>query len=174
MHDAPPITLHTDLVEDADTLFGGLLRAVQWDNRMRARRTASFGRAYGYSGITYPATSMPDTLSAVGARVAAAVGFTPNTCLMNLYPDGEARMGFHADAIDQLAPGTGVAIVSLGAVRSITFRRQTVPPVEHRLRLPAGSLLYMPPEMQAHWKHAIEPEPGAGARIGMTFRRLAD
>ena len=38
--------------------------------------------------------------------------------------------------------------------------------------LPCGSLLYMTAEVQAGWKHAILPRPGAGGRISLTFRRL--
>ena len=43
-------------------------------------------------------------------------------------------------------------------------------PVEYLLA--SGSLLYMTAEVQHEWKHSILPQPGAGGRISLTFRRL--
>ena len=81
-------------------------------------------------------------------------------------------MGYHYDAIDELAPGTGVAIVSLGATRTLRFRLQDDREIEHPWPLPGGSLLYMPPELQHTWKHGVPRQPGAGPRISLTFRCL--
>ena len=84
-------------------------------------------------------------------------------------------MGFHSDATDELEPGTGIAIVSLGAERDITFR-----PIGERdrtrdegYRLPSGSLLWRSAVMQSAWRHAILTDPAAtGGRVSLTFRRM--
>jgi alkylated DNA repair dioxygenase AlkB len=81
-------------------------------------------------------------------------------------------MGFHADSIVELVPGTGVAVVSLGAARTLRFRRIDDKSVLWDCPLPNGSLLYMPPEVQLAWKHGVPETPGAGPRISLTFRRL--
>jgi alkylated DNA repair dioxygenase AlkB len=82
-------------------------------------------------------------------------------------------MGFHADSTAELAEGTGIAIVSLGARRSITFQYKRGAKEEFEYPLVSGSLLYMSPEMQQDWRHAIRKQPEAGGRISLTFRQIA-
>lgn len=68
--------------------------------------------------------------------------------------------------------GTGVAIVSLGAMRSLTFRRCD----DHQIRcdfpLPAGSLLYMDAGVQDNWQHAVRKEKDVGPRMSLTWRAV--
>lgn len=168
----PPIRCFTDFIPHADALFARLSAEVEWDQRMRARKTASFGVAYDYSGITYPELPMPPVLQEIAQQIAATLGFMPNNCLLNYYPDGNAAMGFHSDSSAELAPGTGVAIVSLGAQREMVFRWKADRSQETVCPLVPGSLLYMSKEMQADWLHAILREEGCGARISLTFRQI--
>ena len=72
----------------------------------------------------------------------------------------------------ELEPGTGVAIVSLGAERILRFRRIDDKSITCDYLLPNGSLLYMPPEVQLEWKHGVPAQPETGSRISLTFRRL--
>lgn len=81
-------------------------------------------------------------------------------------------MGFHADAREDLVPGTGVVILSLGSPRSLVFRRKAAREQVVDYRLAPGSLVLMPDAIQDEWQHAIPREPGAGPRISVTFRRL--
>lgn len=71
----------------------------------------------------------------------------------------------------ELDPGTGVAVVSLGAERVITFR-SVDKSVTVKYPLASESLLYMSAVVQHGWRHAILPQPDAGGRISLTFRRL--
>jgi alkylated DNA repair dioxygenase AlkB len=106
-------------------------------------------------------------------RVAAEVGFEPNNCLANYYPDGTSTMGFHSDSTAELERDTGIAVLSLGAERTITFRRTDDKAVSESYALPSGSLLWMSPEMQAEWRHAILADSAATTgRISLTFRRI--
>jgi alkylated DNA repair dioxygenase AlkB len=160
------------LLSDSQALFRQLVQDVDWDERMKARKTASYGVSYDYSQMTYAARPMLPSLQAVADRVASRVGFAPNNCLLNYYEDGSASMGFHSDSAEELAPGTGVAIVSLGGEREIVFRSKAHRSREHRLLLPSGSLLYMPPSSQEDWLHAIPKAEGAEPRISLTFRLI--
>lgn len=169
----PTIQIEDGFVENADALYTHLVATVAWDERMQARKTASVGRAYNYSGMTYPDTPMPEALSPIVARLTERLGFAPNNCLMNYYESGDATMGFHSDSTEELAPGTGVAIVSLGAERSITFRNKEDRSVWYHYPLRSGSLLYMSDAVQAEWQHAIRKQAETGGRISLTFRRLA-
>lgn len=107
-------------------------------------------------------------LSPLGQKI----GWTPNNCLVNFYPDGDATMGFHFDSLEPLEPGTGVAIVSLGEERILTFSRRDDKTVRVEQPMPSGSLLLMPAQVQDEWLHAVLKQPGSGARMSLTFRRL--
>lgn len=169
---APPIVLISDFLPDPGNLFSLLRDTVTLDERMRARKTASFGVSYDYSQISYPETPMHPNLVHVCHGIEGKLGFRPNNCLMNYYPDGSSAMGFHSDSSEELAPGTGVAIVSLGAERPIVYRNKADRTIEHVYPLAAGSLLYMSQEMQAEWLHAIPKAEGCGERISLTFRHI--
>jgi alkylated DNA repair dioxygenase AlkB len=153
-------------------LFLHLRDNVIGDERMRARKTASFGVSYDYSQITYPEAPMPLELQRICEQIQRVLGFHPNNCLINYYPDGNASMGFHSDSSEELAEGTGVAIVSLGSTRTIVYRSKEQRSDEYSYALEAGSLLYMSQEMQAHWLHAIPKQADAGERISLTFRYI--
>ncbi len=169
---APTVRFEEQFLSRSQELFLRLKHSVTWDERQKARKTASFGIAYNYSQITYPETAMPTELEAVCRQIEAALAFLPNNCLLNYYEDGLSSMGFHSDSSEELAPGTGVAIISLGDVRSIVFRSKADRSVEFSYPLPSGSLLYMTKQTQEHWLHAIPKAPNAGERISLTFRAI--
>jgi alkylated DNA repair dioxygenase AlkB len=172
MH-APAIHLNLSFLREPARLFAHLQETVVWDERMKARKTASFGVAYNYSQMFYPEVPMPESLAPVCAALGEELGFVPNNCLLNYYPDGAASMGFHSDTATGLAEGTGVAIVSLGAERSIVYRSKRDKTVRFSYPLPSGSLLFMSNQLQEEWLHAIPKQDGVGERISLTFRRVA-
>jgi alkylated DNA repair dioxygenase AlkB len=168
----PDIQIEAEFWPAHAELFAELVATVDWDTRMKARQTASYGAPYDYSQLTYPRRAMHPALTPVLAAVRATVGFEPDNCLLNYYVDGEASMGFHADAREDLVPGTGVVILSLGSPRSLVFRRKLEREHVVEFRLQPGSLVLLPDAMQDEWQHAIPRETGAGPRISVTFRRL--
>jgi hypothetical protein len=48
------ITYIENFIDNPSQLFNLLISTVKWDERMTARKTASFGKAYNYSQIEYP------------------------------------------------------------------------------------------------------------------------
>lgn len=81
-------------------------------------------------------------------------------------------MGYHSDQTDILEAGTGIAIVSLGETRSLTFRNIADPENTNSYDLPPGSLIYMTQEIQTLWQHAIPKSDTSNGRMSLTFRRL--
>lgn len=161
------------LLPDGERLFQKLLTSVPWDGRMRARKAASFGLPYNYSGVCWPAAPFPELVLSILERVSTHLGYRPNNCLAHLYPDGDSAMGFHSDATDDLEVGSCIAVVSLGAERVITFRNQQDRTRLEHYPLPRGSLLQMTTAMQQDWKHAILPTDGVvRSRISLTFRQM--
>ena len=110
----PNIKVIDNFISDTDTLFIKIKDSVEWDERIKARKTASFGVPYDYSGIIYPQKDMPLYLINLCREINRSIGFLPNNCLMNYYPDGSSSMEFHSDNSEELEPGTGIAIISLG------------------------------------------------------------
>ena len=159
-------------LKDPETLFGLLKAYTQWDTRMRARSTASYGHAYNYSQMEYPYRPFPDYLQQLAKQLEPQIGFIPNNCLINLYDNGKSKMGFHSDQTDILAPGTGIAIVSLGETRILRFRNIADPEMMLEYSLPSGSLLYMTQELQSAWQHAIPKAGTEKERISLTFRKI--
>lgn len=158
--------------EAASSLFDALRREIVWDERIKARKTACFGQTYDDSGIDYVVVPMHPLLEPICDAVAGELGFRPTNCLANYYESGRSTMGFHSDAIHNLAEGTGVAILSLGAERELVFRRKADPDIKVKYSLPHGSLLYMTQKTQLHWQHAMKKTNSDEARISLTFRHI--
>lgn len=171
MNNRPDILLIQEFYPRNAELFSELMASVEWDDSMTARKTASFGKPYDYSQMSYQATEMPPCLEDVAEHLREQLGVQFNNCLLNLYETGLNTMGFHSDETENLLPGTGVAIVSLGSERTITFRSldQTIL-VDYCLK--PGSLLYMGLEVQDHWMHAIRKQEIAELRISLTWRAI--
>ena len=163
-------------VADPDRLLHVVREEVRWTQQMRSRMTASMGIPYNYAGASYPEAPWHPSVEALRQRVAAMLGFEITNCLMNRYPTGDHSIGWHTDDTDILAPGTGIAIVSLGATRTLRLRSGTGvdsdPFVYTQVSLEPGSLLVMSQALQHTHKHCIKRESGAGERISLTFRHL--
>jgi alkylated DNA repair dioxygenase AlkB len=157
---------------EADELFRTLVNEVDWDTRMKARKTACFGQTYDDSGVDYEVKPMHALLLPLCIRLHATLGFEPSNCLLNYYENGRSSMGFHSDATYNLARDTGIAIVSLGAERTLTYRSKADPADLRNYSLPHGSLLYMTQRTQDFWTHAVKKSDTDDARISLTFRRI--
>lgn len=170
MNAGPPIEIDDAFFPSHEQLFTALVSTVSWDGRMAARRTASFGRPYNYSQIQYPETPIPSILLPLMDALEARLRIRFNNCLLNYYETGDNTMGFHSDDTTGLRPGTGVAIVSLGSVRDITYRSKDDPQTQTSFALQPGSMLYMDAAVQEKWVHAIKKQKDAGPRISLTWR----
>lgn len=168
----PQIRLEHAFWREHAALFRELVDSVVWDERMKARKTASFGVSYDYSQIAYPETEMHPSMQHVCTAIEKFLGFAPNNCLLNYYLDGRSSMGFHSDTAEQLCTGTGVAIMSLGCARPILYRSKKDRQHIVSYNLEPGSLLYMSNEVQEQWMHAIPKADGVGERISATFRAV--
>lgn len=166
----PGIYYVPDFLPEEASVFAWALANVAWDERIKARKTASYGLPYNYAGLDYVEQPFPPELDRVRARASQLVGIEANNCLLNLYPDGHSRMGFHADRTEGLRGG--VAIVSLGCTRSLRFRRTANLEDRFNYELAPGSLLYLPQSVHLEWQHALPRNSRRLARISLTFREI--
>ena len=166
------ITYIENFIEDPSRLFAVLQSTVIWDERMSARKTASYGKAYNYSQMEYVHQAFTPVLNGIALDIEDVLQFKPNNCLLNYYSDGTSSMGFHSDQTDILEKGTGVGIISLGATRVLRFRNIEDKSITKDFALPSGSFIYMTNELQDLWKHAIPKSDATDGRIRMTFRKI--
>lgn len=166
------ITYIEHFIENPTELYDLLTMNVKWDERMTARKTASFGKAYNYSQIDYPYQEFPPELETIIRLLKPVIGFEANNCLINYYVDGKSKMGYHSDQIDILVANTGIAIVSIGEQRSLKFRNIEEPEQFLTYELTPGSLIYMTQEIQKIWQHSIPKSDTKNGRISLTFRQM--
>ena len=172
----PELTYRAGAVADPDALFAHVRDTVPWTAQMASRKTASLGRPYNYKGASYPVAEWLPALAELRDTLAPEIGFTATNCLLNYYPTGRHSLGWHQDDVDILAPGTGIAIISLGAARPLRLRR--VDPLapngfEYRsVLLEPGSLLTMTAAMQSTWQHSLRRVAAPDPRISLTLREI--
>ncbi|GAA0190840.1 alpha-ketoglutarate-dependent dioxygenase AlkB [Fulvivirga kasyanovii] len=166
------ITYIDKFISNPSELFEVLRTTVAWDTRMAARKTASYGKAYNYSQISYPYQTFTEELEEIATSISKILKFLPNNCLINYYSDGKSSMGFHSDQTDILHEGTGVAIVSIGETRTLQFRNINNKEVVKDYELMSGSLIYMSNEVQHSWQHAIPKSDTINGRMSLTFRKI--
>ena len=140
------------------------------------RLTALFGTegsTYSYSGLTLEALAFPKPLMDLKTAVEQCSGRRYNSCLANLYRDGQDSNGWHADNEKELGPNPCIASISLGAERWFHLKHRNHPQHAYKIALGPGSLLLMEGSMQHHWVHQIpKTRKPIGPRINLTFRYL--
>lgn len=170
--------------EEADHYFESLLQDVAWKNDeafmfghhiITKRKVAWYGDAdyaYTYSNATKQALPWTNELLKLKQSVEIHSGTTFNSCLLNLYHDGEEGMAWHSDDEKALEKNGSIASLSLGAERKFAFKhkesKQTI-----SLLLEHGSLLMMKGTTQTYWLHRLPPTKKVRRpRINLTFRRM--
>ena len=166
------ITYVEHFIDNPSDLFELLKNKVEWDDRMSARKTASYGKAYNYSQMSYPFKAFISELTDIIELISHTLHFEPNNCLINYYLDGKSKMGFHSDQTNILYENTGIAIISIGEPRILRFRNIANRELIKDFELPSGSLIYMTNEIQDEWQHAIPKSDTENGRISLTFRKM--
>ncbi len=144
---------------------------VEWDKSMKSRWTASYGKAYNYSGQEYPYREMPEIISKITNILSFITRIELNNCLINLYHDGKSKMGWHSDNTDILEENTAIVILSVGETREIQFKHKTRDD-KTSLFLEDGSIFYMKCEVQDEWLHSIPENDSTNPRWSLTFRQI--
>ena len=97
-----------------------------------------------------------------------------NSCLLNLYHNGNEGMGWHTDAEKELKKNGTIASMSIGADRKFVFKHK-ISKEKVALILKNGSLLVMKNETQDYWLHSLPTTKLVSKpRINLTFRTIID
>ncbi len=166
------------------TYFDDLFNKIEWKNdeavifgkhMITKRKVAWYGDknyAYTYSNITKEALPWTTTLLELKQLAEKITETTYNSCLLNLYHDGDESMAWHSDDEKTLARHQSIASFSFGAERKFSFKHKTT----HQkvsLILENGSLLVMKDEIQENWWHRLpKTKLVKTPRINLTFRTI--
>ncbi|MSP57503.1 MAG: alpha-ketoglutarate-dependent dioxygenase AlkB [Flavobacteriales bacterium] len=132
------------------------------------------GCKYTYSGLICNPEPWSPTLLSIKQRIVEAMeNANFNSVLLNLYRNGQDKMGWHSDDEKELGPNPIIASVSFGATRRFDFKHKTIPEHKFSIDLPSGSLLIMQGDLQDHWLHQLPAQKRIiEPRINLTFRNI--
>jgi alkylated DNA repair dioxygenase AlkB len=169
---------------EANQYFDLLMENISWKNDevnifgkhiVTKRKAAWYGDSdylYTYSNTTKHALPWTKELSDLKQIVEELAETKFNSCLLNLYHNGDEGMGWHSDDEESLGKNNTIASLSLGAERKFLFKhKQTKQTVS--LVLEHGSLLIMKGATQANWLHSLPKSKNVTKpRINLTFRTI--
>ena len=171
-------------LDKADGYLSVLLNRIEWKNDeaiifgkhiVTKRKVAWYGDInfeYKYSNITKSALPWTKELLELKRIAEQKTGEIFNSCLLNLYHNGDEGMAWHSDAEKDLKQNGAIGSLSFGAERKFMFRhKETKETVA--VKLEHGSLLVMKDTTQTHWLHRLPPTKiVATPRINLTFRTI--
>ena len=170
--------------EKANQFYLKLLNEIEWRNDeavifgkkiITKRKVAWYGDEnfeYTYSNSTKKALKWTPELLELKKLTEEKTGEKFNSCLLNLYHDGNEGMAYHSDGEKDLKKNGAIASLSFGAERKFSFKHKTTKE-KVELTLANGSLLVMKGETQKFWLHRLPPTKKIFTpRINLTFRTI--
>jgi alkylated DNA repair dioxygenase AlkB len=171
---------------EANTYYNLLLKKINWKNDealyhgrhiVTKRKVAWYGDQgflYTYSNTTKQALPWTNELIDLKRKTELITNSQFNSCLLNLYHDGNEGMTWHSDDEKSMGKNTVIASLSFGAERKFSFKhrrtRQTI-----SLLLENGSLLVMRGNTQSNWLHSLPLSSKINhPKIILTFRTIID
>ncbi|WP_189115197.1 alpha-ketoglutarate-dependent dioxygenase AlkB [Pilimelia terevasa] len=160
----------------ADALFDRLHRVVPWraQRRQMYDRVVDVPRLLAFYGVgaALPDPALEAARASLDARYGAEPGGPLATAGLCLYRDGRDSVAWHGDRVGRGATAdTTVAIVSLGAPRTLALRRRGGGGRPLRFEVGHGDLLVMGGSCQRTFDHAVpRTARPCGPRISVQFR----
>jgi alkylated DNA repair dioxygenase AlkB len=170
--------------QEANQYLDLLMQNILWKNDevilfgkhiVTKRKAAWYGGSgclYAYSNITKQALPWTKELSGLKQMVEEFAGVKFNSCLLNLYHNGNEGMGWHSDDEKSLGKNNTIASLSFGAERKFLFKHKQTKQIIS-LVLEHGSLLIMKDATQRNWLHSLPKSKNiVQPRINLTFRTI--
>jgi alkylated DNA repair dioxygenase AlkB len=169
---------------DANRYFELLLNNILWkDDKtivfgkaiVTKRKVAWYGDSdysYTYSNSTKQALAWTKELLGLKHMIENVTGSNFNSCLLNLYHNGNEGIAWHSDDEESLGRNNNIASLSLGAERKFLFKHKLTKQIVSIL-LEHGSLLIMKGSTQTNWLHSLPKSKRIlQPRINLTFRSI--
>lgn len=171
-------------IEKSRYYFDMLLQNINWENDkaiifgkliVTKRKVAWYGDKpfnYTYSNTTKSALPWTKELLELKEIAEKKSGATFNSCLLNLYHNGEEGMAWHSDGEIDLKKNGAIGSLSFGTERNFSFKHKETKG-KTSLILQNGSLLVMKGTTQTNWLHRLPPtKKVTRPRINLTFRTI--
>lgn len=171
--------------EEADFYFNKFEQEIPWNQdkiklfgkeHLQPRLSAFFSEPninYAYSGLKLKPYNFPEKILEIKTRIEDFSGLNFNSCLANLYRNGQDSMGWHSDNEKELGRDPVIASVSFGAERIFHLKHIKDKSLKEKILLKHGSLLMMESGLQVNWKHQLpKTQKIIGPRINLTFRKI--
>jgi len=169
---------------EANYYLENLLQTIEWKNDeaiifgkriITKRKVAWYGDQdfeYTYSNTTKRALPWTQDLLALKTITEKISGEKFNSCLLNLYHNGNEGMAWHSDGEKDLKKNGAIGSLTFGAERKFSFKhKQTKETVS--IILEHGSLLVMKDSTQTYWLHRLPPTKLVSKpRVNLTFRTI--
>jgi len=172
--------------KEADGYLEKLLETIDWrydeaiifgKKIVTKRKVAWYGERpfeYTYSNITKLALPWTNEILELKEIVENETNETFNSCLLNLYHNGNEGMAWHSDGETDLKKNGAIGSLSFGAERKFAFKHKKTGE-KIGLILEHGSLLVMKDTTQNHWFHRLPPTKKViTPRINLTFRTIVE
>lgn len=169
---------------EASKYFDTLMNTIEWRNDeavifgrhiITKRKVAWYGDggySYTYSNITRHALKWTAELLELKQLAERLTGARYNSCLLNLYHNGDEGVAWHSDDEKTLARNGAIASLTFGAERKFSFRHKKTKETTS-VMLESGSLLVMKDETQTAWLHSLpKSKKVTRPRINLTFRTM--
>jgi alkylated DNA repair dioxygenase AlkB len=170
--------------QEANQYLDYLLNGIEWKNDQAViygkliitkRKVAWYGDKdfeYTYSNTTKRALPWTKALLKLKEISEEKTGEKFNSCLLNLYHNGDEGMAWHSDAEKALKKNGAIGSLSFGAARKFAFKHKETKEVVS-LVLEHGSLLVMKGSTQSNWLHRLPPTKLVSKpRVNLTFRTI--
>jgi len=170
--------------QQAGFYYDCLLRTIEWKHDeafifgkliQTKRKTAWYGDegfSYTYSKITRHALPWTKELMQLKQLAEIHTGAVYNSCLLNLYHNGDEGVSWHSDDEETLEKHASIASFSFGAERIFSFKHKRTKETRSIL-LENGSLLVMKGSTQVNWLHSIpKTKKVKKPRVNLTFRMI--
>jgi alkylated DNA repair dioxygenase AlkB len=170
--------------QQASNYYDTLLNTIEWKNDeaviygkhiITPRKVAWYADKnfpYTYSNTTKQALPWTKELLELKQLTEKISGATFNSCLLNLYHNGNEGMAWHSDDEKALAKNGTIGSLSFGAERKFAFKHKRTKETV-ALILEHGSLLLMKDTTQTNWRHRLPPTTKLfSPRINLTFRTI--
>ena len=137
------------------------------------RKVAWYGDsnyAYTYSNVTKHALPWTEDLTNLKGIIEKLTNSNFNSCLLNLYHNGDEGVSWHSDDEEALGENPIIASLSFGAERKFSLKHKTTKETVS-LILETGSLFVMKKATQSNWVHCLpKMKDVTMPRINLTFR----
>jgi alkylated DNA repair dioxygenase AlkB len=164
--------------------LNNFLNDIEWKNDeaiifgkhiFTKRKVAWYGDhefEYSYSNITRKGLPWTKELLELKQTIETKTRESFNSCLLNLYHNGDEGVAWHSDGERTLKHHGAIASVTFGAERKFAFKHKQTKETANVI-LENGSLLIMKGATQTHWLHRLPPTKLVSKpRVNLTFRTI--